>query len=115
MKGRKLVFDSSEGMVLEIGGRKLESGLLGAVTLAYAGRYCLHLRPDDIWLAISQGVSAHLQADKNAEKYRKTFVEHKGKKDIPVDVTALLTGKSDFFSIETLLNVFDVSPFLQFE
>ncbi|GAQ86296.1 hypothetical protein KFL_002810040 [Klebsormidium nitens] len=89
----KEVFDCSEGMVLPTGSGKFESGLLGAITAAYAGRYCLHLRPDDIWLAVSQGVSAHLQADKNAEKYRKTFVDHEGKKDILVDVTDFLTGK----------------------
>ena len=86
------VFDCSEGMVLPCWDRQLESGLLGAIKLAYAGRYCLNLRPDDLWLAISQGVSAHLQSGKNAEKYRKTFVEHEGKKDIVVDVTEFLTG-----------------------
>lgn len=106
----KEVFDSSEGVVLQNGGQKLESGLLGAITLAYAGRYCLHLQPDDIWLAVCQGVSAHLQAGKNAKKYRKRFVDHDGKKDIVVNVTAFLTRKKETYFLHLRALIHLVSP-----
>ncbi|GAQ84729.1 hypothetical protein KFL_002030115 [Klebsormidium nitens] len=90
------VFDCSKAMVVKGGAgkfHKLESGLLGAIEMAYAGGHCLHLRPDDIWLAIAQGVSAHLSHEKNAEKYRNVFVDHQGKEDIVVDCTDFLTGE----------------------
>lgn len=54
------VFDCSKAMVVRSGVGPFESGLLGAIKMAYAGGHCLHLKPDDIWLAIAQGVSAHL-------------------------------------------------------
>lgn len=87
------VFDCSKAVVVRGGGGPFESGLLGAIKMAYAGSHCLRLRPDDIWLAIAQGVSAHLSHEKNAEKYRKVFVDHEGKPELVVDCTEFLTGE----------------------
>lgn len=88
------VFDCSKAMVVRGGGgkyNKMESGLLGAFKMAYAGGHCLHLRPDDIWLAVAQGVSAHLSHQENAEKYRNVFVDHQGQQEIVVIGT--MTGE----------------------
>lgn len=72
------LFDCSKACVTA-GGWQLESGLFKSIKMAYSGHYRLHLRPDDVWLAIAQGVSTHLTYQDNAEKYRKVFVDHEGK------------------------------------
>lgn len=87
------VLDCSKAMVVRGGSVWLESGLLRAIKMAYAGSHCLHLRPDDIWLAVAQGVSAHLSHGENAEKYRNVFVDHQGKQGIVVDCPELMTGE----------------------
>jgi len=60
-------------------------GLIATVFIAYNQHYKLELSADDFWLAISQGVSKHINAD--PEQYRSIFVSHKGKKtlEVPVD------------------------------
>lgn len=90
------VFAVSDATVVKDWPGELESGLFGAIHMAYSGHYCLHLRPDDIWLAIAQGVSAHLQYKDNAEKYRHVFVDHEGKETISVCVNGLETCKFFF-------------------
>ena len=55
---------------------------VSAVNLAYAQHYPLVLSPDAIWMCVTQGFSQHVNA--NAEKLRKMFVEHEGKKEIVV-------------------------------
>ncbi|XP_077997545.1 uncharacterized protein LOC144450727 [Glandiceps talaboti] len=57
-------------------------GLVGAVHRAYHNHYPLVLSPDMIWLCIMQGLSTHI--NENAERLRKKFVEHDGKKEITV-------------------------------
>lgn len=58
------------------------NGFLKAIHEAYANHYPLTLSPDDIWLAIAQGFSYHVNA--NAEQLRKSFVKHEGKATIKV-------------------------------
>ncbi|GAQ79529.1 hypothetical protein KFL_000320280 [Klebsormidium nitens] len=92
------VFDCSEAKVIRTATGRLESGLLQAIRLAYSGHHHLHLRPDDIWLAIAQGVSAHLQFEDNAEKYRNVFVDHEGKNKISVSVDSFKTGNGSLLN-----------------
>ncbi|RIB10449.1 hypothetical protein C2G38_2206107 [Gigaspora rosea] len=44
----------------------------------------------DVWLTISQGVSRHINY--NAEKFRKRFVRHEGKKEIIIGVDDILSA-----------------------
>ncbi|GAQ81701.1 hypothetical protein KFL_000880150 [Klebsormidium nitens] len=105
------VFAVSDAVVVKNWG-ELESGLFGAVRMAYSEHYCLHLRPDDIWLAIAQGVSAHLQYNDNAEKYRHVFVDHEGKETISVCVNGLETADGTYLDwpkcIQLIINELEV-------
>jgi hypothetical protein len=69
------------------------NGLFEAIEKAYFGHYHLHLRPDDLWLAVTQGVSKHLRYKDNAEKYRSVFVDHEGQQEIKVCVNNFRIGK----------------------
>ncbi|RUO99873.1 hypothetical protein BC936DRAFT_140742 [Jimgerdemannia flammicorona] len=73
--------------------RHVAHGLVQAIFHAYNNHQTLCLSPDDVWLAIAQGVSTHV--NKHAEKLRHLFVEHKGKKNITVKVDDL--RRSDTF------------------
>lgn len=73
--------------------RPVAHGLVQAIFHAYNNHQTLCLSPDDVWLAIAQGVSTHV--NKQAEKLRHLFVEHNGKKNITVKVDAL--RRSDTF------------------
>jgi hypothetical protein len=88
---REDIFDCTDGLLLKSLGFS-KSGLYQAVETAYSGHHKLHLRPDDIMLAISQGVSMHLQYQDNAEKYRRVFVDHEGKEEIRVCADNFRTG-----------------------
>jgi len=57
-------------------------GFVLALHLAFAQDNEFTLRPDDIWLVISQGFSHHINMF--AEKYRKQFVHFDGKKTITI-------------------------------
>jgi hypothetical protein len=63
-------------------------GLSAAIFHAYNKHQHLRLTPDDIWLTIAQGVSQHINY--NAEKFRYSFVNHEGKKEIGVMVDDIL-------------------------
>ncbi|GAQ90140.1 hypothetical protein KFL_006050030 [Klebsormidium nitens] len=89
------IFDCTDGLVIQSSGGS-RSGLFVAIETAYNGHHKLHLRPDDIMLAIAQGVGAHLSYGENAEKYRQVFVDHEGKEQINVDAKFFLTGDSRF-------------------
>ena len=52
-------------------------GLALAVHVAFADHYPLVLRPDDVWLTISQGFATHV--NENTELLRDKFVKHEGK------------------------------------
>jgi hypothetical protein len=55
-------------------------GFVQAVFDAYNRHHVLQLRPDDLWLLVTQGVGSHIH--NNAEKYRSLFVQHEGKRQI---------------------------------
>ncbi|RUS27246.1 hypothetical protein BC938DRAFT_483529 [Jimgerdemannia flammicorona] len=62
------------------------NGFFSAIQQAYSQHYHLVLRPDDLWLTIAQGVSAHINHGGNAELYRDKFVAHQGKEEVVVVV-----------------------------
>lgn len=62
----------------------MKNAFVAAVFQAYCDHYPLELSVEDFWVAISQGVSIHL--NQNSEKFRHLLVEHEGKKDLTVDV-----------------------------
>ncbi|KAF0519604.1 hypothetical protein F8M41_016603 [Gigaspora margarita] len=68
------------------------NGFAAAILHAYNYHKHLHLSPDDVWLTISQGVSRHINY--NAEKFRKRFVRHEGKKDIIIGVNDILSAST---------------------
>jgi len=57
---------------------RVANAFIGTVYKAYSDHYPLELSVEDIWVAIAQGVSIHL--NENAEKFRHFFVSHDGKK-----------------------------------
>jgi len=61
------------------------------------------LTPEDVWITILQGLSQHI--NKNAEKLRKHFVNHEGKKVIAIstspDINKINWGKAfEDFAVE---------------
>ncbi|KAL3873379.1 hypothetical protein ACJMK2_036507 [Sinanodonta woodiana] len=62
-------------------------GLVATAVEAYNKHIALELSPDDLWCLIIQGVATHLSDEETAEKHRKTFVNHSGKKKLLVDGT----------------------------
>jgi hypothetical protein len=67
--------------------------LVEAVHSAFAEHYPLTLRPDDIWLTISQGFAACINAD--AEAYREKFVTHQGKEKIIIVRNEFVLGNAN--------------------
>ncbi|CAF3043734.1 unnamed protein product [Rotaria sp. Silwood2] len=70
------------------------------LSLLYSNHYPLELSVEDIWVAIAQGVSIHL--NENAEKYRQLFVSHEGKKTLQLNVDKLRISNTDRASGENL-------------
>ena len=64
---------------------RIANAFVATVYKAYCEHYPLEISVEDIWVAIAQGISIHL--NENAEKYRQLMVSHEGKKtlDLPVD------------------------------
>lgn len=58
------------------------NGFVHSVISAYNTHHHLRLRPEDIWFAILSQLSFYITA--NSEKLRKTFVAHKGKKELEI-------------------------------
>ncbi|KAH0802665.1 DUF4419 domain-containing protein [Histomonas meleagridis] len=54
---------------------------------AYKRHYPFTLSPDIVWLLILQGFSRHI--NNNSEKFRSSFVDFQGKKELCVDRTDL--------------------------
>lgn len=67
--------------------------LVETIHMSYAKHYPLVLSPDTIWLTIAQGFANHVNA--NAEKLRKRFVSHEGKKMILIDEPSFVKGSPD--------------------
>lgn len=71
-------------------------GLVDAMMVAWTQHRGLLLSPDDVWGAITFAFGEHVNA--NAEELRHTFVHHKGKKPIVIQLDGLLntpTGWED--------------------
>ena len=62
--------------------KPLNNAFVAAVHAAYSNHYPLVLSPDQLWLVIAQGFAFHINA--NAEKLRKKFIDHEGKKTIEI-------------------------------
>jgi len=69
------------------------NGLVAAIHRSYTEHLPLALSPDDIWLAIAQGLSLHINA--NAETLRHQFVSHEGKARITVRRDGFVRGRLD--------------------
>lgn len=69
------------------------NGFAGALNLAYSNHHPLILSPDDVWLAISQGLAIHV--NENSEALRHHFVSHEGKADIIVEMPGFLKGSPE--------------------
>lgn len=76
--------------VLRLGGRHQ---LVEAISLAHNYHYPLVLDPDVIWLTIAQGLANHI--NNNAEKLRKRFVAHEGKKKIILQRDSFCRGSPE--------------------
>jgi hypothetical protein len=72
---------------------RINNAFVGTVYKAYCEHYPLEISVEDIWVAIAQGVSIHL--NENAEKYRELMVSHEGKKTLTLPVDSLRIPDSD--------------------
>ena len=72
---------------------RINNAFVATVFKAYCEHYPLELSVEDIWVAITQGVSIHL--NENAEKYRELMVTHEGKKELNLPVDSLQIPESD--------------------
>jgi hypothetical protein len=66
---------------------RVANAFVGTIFKAYSNHYPLELSVEDIWVAITQGVSIYL--NENAEKFRQFFVSHKNKKTLKIEVDEL--------------------------
>jgi hypothetical protein len=64
-----------------------------AVHAAFFDHHPLVLSPDIIWLTIAQGLANHI--DQNAERLRKEFVSHDGKKELVIERPDFVKGSPD--------------------
>jgi len=76
--------------VVDVGARHQ---LLEAVSLAHDQHYPLVLDPDVIWLTIAQGLANHI--NNNAEKLRRRFVAHDGKKKVIIRRDSFVRGSPE--------------------
>jgi len=66
-------------------------GFFQVVLLAYDRHYPLIIRPDDIWLVLTNGFEKHIE--ENSEALRNNKVKNSGKKELSVNVNNFLMGK----------------------
>jgi len=74
--------------------KSIPNPLVNAVHLAFATHYPLRLTPDAIWTTIAQGFGLHIRL--NAEALRGQFVDHQGKKELPVEVLQVPTTEEEW-------------------
>jgi hypothetical protein len=74
-------------------GVPIQNGFLRTIHAAYAEHYPLVLSPDDVWLAITQGFAAHVNA--HSEELRHLFVAHEGQAVIEVHRDMFIKGRPD--------------------
>ena len=77
------------------------SGIFGLFHLAYANHKNIFIRPDDLWFHIV--LQLQMLIDNNAEELRDCFVEHKGKKEISIDIN--MYSKESFIDFITGSNL----------
>ena len=63
-----------------------DCGMFAAVFTAYSYHFKLRTSPDDWWFCVIKRIACAIDENSQKESVRKTFVEHKGKKDIAVEV-----------------------------
>jgi hypothetical protein len=80
-------FNSSDSFISE---SRFDNNFVAAINHAYSNHYTLTLSPDDIWITLVQGFSAHV--NQNAEKLRNKFVKHEGKEIIRVERDYFIKG-----------------------
>ncbi|CAF3374398.1 unnamed protein product [Rotaria socialis] len=82
-------FQTNYPLVSDLNGNnhRIKNAFVGSVFKAYCEHYPLEFSVEDIWVAITQGVSIHL--NENAEKYRELMVSHEGKKTLTLPVDSL--------------------------
>merc|ERR1712156_1005397 len=81
--GNKTTVLGSMDMVTDT---KHDAGLLSSIYEAYGNHYNLRTGPEDWWYTIIQTVALAIDKNSKSEKVRDFFVEHKGKKELKVDV-----------------------------
>lgn len=69
------------------------NGFFHAVHMAFQDHIPLVLRPDDVWLAISQGFALHV--GENAEKLRSRFVKYEGKTKLRIRRDGFIKGHAE--------------------
>lgn len=69
------------------------NGLVAAIDLAFINDLPLTLSPDDLWMAIVQGLSLHI--NENAEALRSKFVSHEGKVTLTVRRDGFIKGETN--------------------
>lgn len=69
------------------------NGFMYAIHASFNAHLPLILSPDDVWLAIAQGFSAHVQ--NHAEELRSMFVAHEGQKYIEIQRDDFVKGAPD--------------------
>ncbi|KAL3873373.1 hypothetical protein ACJMK2_036502 [Sinanodonta woodiana] len=86
-KERNIVYETgnSNYPLIALKSTWCKHGLVATVIEAYNKHIGLELAPDDLWVMIIQGVATHLSDEQVAEKNRKTFVNHAGKKELAVE------------------------------
>ena len=91
-KGEKISlenFQTNFPLAADLNGQnhRIENAFVATVYKAYCEHYPLEFSVEDVWVAIAQGVSIHL--NENAEKYRQLMVSHEGKKTLTLPVDSL--------------------------
>jgi hypothetical protein len=91
-KGQKLSLENCQSnypLAEELNGEnhRIENAFVATVFKAYCEHYPLELSVEDIWVAIAQAISIHL--NENAERYRQLMVAHEGKKTLTLPVDSL--------------------------
>eukprot|EP00483_Globobulimina_turgida_P002237 UN02239 len=72
---------------------------------AWSQHYPFRFRAEHIWLLILQSVAVHV--DQNAEKLRKKYVDHDGKKELLVEISGNPSPKEWMSTIENFVNQID--------
>ena len=83
---RSLTYSDPDAQIIQPGRPAKICSFIHASLTAWSEHYPFRFRAEHIWLLILQAVAVHV--DQNAEKLRSKYVEHEGKKELVVDITA---------------------------